>query len=91
MIIHPNPQGLLGGSWDLVSKVISTVIGAISTYKSIVTMFITLVTKSHDPLSTSNPPCSVRRPCERKPTPTSHYQQLVLAPVYAFDFALARA
>ena len=38
---------LLGGSWDLVSKVISTLIGVIS----IVTLIITLVTKSHDPLS----------------------------------------
>ena len=37
----------LGGSWDLVSKVISTSIGVIS----IVTLIITLVTKSHDPLS----------------------------------------
>ena len=26
-------QGVLGGSWDLVSKVISTLIGAISNYK----------------------------------------------------------
>ena len=38
---------LLGGSWDLVSKVISTLIGVIS----IVALIITLVTKSHDPLS----------------------------------------
>ena len=38
---------LLGGSWDLVSKVISTLIGVIG----IVTLIITLVTKSHDPLS----------------------------------------
>ena len=38
---------LLGGSWDLVSKVISTLIGVIS----IVTLIITIVTKSHDPLS----------------------------------------
>ena len=38
---------ILGGSWDLVSKVISTLIGVIS----IVTLIITLVTKSHDPLS----------------------------------------
>ena len=37
----------LGGSWDLVSKVISTLIGVIS----IVALIITLVTKSHDPLS----------------------------------------
>ena len=35
------------GSWDLVSKVISTLIGVIS----IVTLMITLVAKSHDPLS----------------------------------------
>ena len=39
---------LLGGSRDLVSKVISTLIGVIS----IVTLIITPVTKSHDPLST---------------------------------------
>ena len=38
---------ILGGSWDLVSKVISTLIGVIS----IVTLIITLVPKSHDPLS----------------------------------------
>ena len=41
---------VLGGSGDLVSKVISPLIGVISNY-SIVTLFITLVTKSHDPLS----------------------------------------
>ena len=28
-----NPPSLLGGSWDLVSKVISTLIGVISSYK----------------------------------------------------------
>ena len=39
---------LLGGSWDLVSTVISTLTGVMS----IVTLIITLVTKSHDPLST---------------------------------------
>ena len=39
--------GLLGGSWDLVSKVISTLIGVIS----IITFLITLVAKSHEPLS----------------------------------------
>ena len=38
----------LGGSWDLVSKVIRTLIGVISR----VTLTITRVTKSHDPLST---------------------------------------
>ena len=38
---------LLGGSWDLASKLISTLIGVLS----IVTLIITLVTKSHDPLS----------------------------------------
>ena len=36
-----------GGSWDLVSQVISTLIGVVS----IVALIITLVTKSHDPLS----------------------------------------
>ena len=40
---------LLGGSGDLVSKVISTLIGFISTYKC--SYLRTLVTKSHDPLS----------------------------------------
>ena len=44
-------EALLGGSWDLVSKVISTLIGVIS----IVTLTTTLVTKSHDPLSRSQP------------------------------------
>ena len=38
---------VLGGSWDLVSKVISPLIGVIS----IVTLLITLVTNSHDPPS----------------------------------------
>ena len=38
---------LLGGSWDLVSKVISTLNEVIS----IVTLIITIVTKSHDPSS----------------------------------------
>ena len=45
----PHTGILLGGSWDLVSKVISTLCGVIS----IVTLIITLVTKSHDPLSGS--------------------------------------
>ena len=38
---------VLGGSWDLISKVISTLSGVIS----VVTLIIALVTKSHDPLS----------------------------------------
>ena len=38
---------LLGGSWDLVSRVTSTLTGVIS----IVTLLISLVTKSHDPLN----------------------------------------
>ena len=38
---------ILKGPWDLVSKVITTLIGVIS----IVTLLITLVTKSHDLLS----------------------------------------
>ena len=41
---------VLKGSWDLVSRVISTLIEVIS----IVTLIITLITKSHDPLSSSN-------------------------------------
>ena len=31
--IVPPKEGLLGGSWDLVSKVISALIGVISSYK----------------------------------------------------------
>ena len=46
MVNLKTPTTLLGGSWDLVSKVISTLIGVIS----IVTLIMTLVTKSHDPL-----------------------------------------
>ena len=42
--------GVLEGSWDLVSMVISTLTGVISII-SIVTLIITLVAKSHDPLS----------------------------------------
>ena len=41
---------LLGGSWDLVSKVISTLIGVLTKYNYSY-LFITLITKSHDPLS----------------------------------------
>ena len=48
-LVAPEGHDILGGSWDLVSKVISTLIGVIS----IVTLLITLVTKSHDPLSRS--------------------------------------
>ena len=48
---------MLGGSWDLVSKVIITLIGVIS----IVTLIITLVTKSHDPLSVCVQRCTFRR------------------------------
>ena len=60
---------LLGGSWDLVSKVISTLIGVIS----IVTLIITLVAKSHDPLSKSivlspKPAPELRTPCARPET-----------------------
>ena len=46
MVPHDTRQ-VLGGSWDLVSKVISTLNEVIS----IVTLIITLVTKSHDPSS----------------------------------------
>ena len=38
-------------SWDLVRKDISTLVGVISNDKSIVTVFIRLVTKFDDPLS----------------------------------------
>ena len=44
MVPYPLFPRTLGGSWDSVSKVISTLIGVIS----IVTLIITLVTKSHD-------------------------------------------
>ena len=44
-------RALLGGSWDLVSRVISTLIGVISNIITIVTLLITLVTKSHAPPS----------------------------------------
>ena len=46
-------KGFLGSRrdiWDLVSKVIRTLIGVISSY-TIVALFITLITKSHDPPS----------------------------------------
>ena len=42
---------LLGGSWDLVSKVISALIG-VNVVISMVTLTISRVTKTHDPLST---------------------------------------
>ena len=60
--LHPRPtivhseQCKLGGSWDLVSKVISALIGVISNYKYTVTLIITLVKKSrdsHDTLSSA--------------------------------------
>ena len=41
-----DPLRLGGGSGDLVSRVISTLIGVISTYSYIVTLFLTSVTKS---------------------------------------------
>ena len=43
-------SSLLGGSWDLVSMVISTLRGVISNYKYTY-LLKTLVTKSHDNLS----------------------------------------
>ena len=45
-------EGLLGGSWDLVTRVISKVTVLITTYNP--NYSITLLTKSHDPVS-SNP------------------------------------
>ena len=50
MPLLPGRLGLLRGSWDLVSKVRSTLTGVIS----IVTLFITLLTKSRDPLSVAS-------------------------------------
>ena len=51
--LSPIDYGLLRASWDLISGVISTLIGVISRYNdiTIVTLLITLLTKSHDPLS----------------------------------------
>ena len=40
-------KGIIRDIWDLVSRVISTLIGVISA----VTFLLALVTKSHDPLS----------------------------------------
>ena len=45
-VCDPGP----GGSWDLVSKVISILVGIIHV-TTIVTLFITLVTTYHDPSS----------------------------------------
>ena len=42
---------LLGGSWGLVSRDISTLTGVISTYISSVTLLTTIVTKSPEALS----------------------------------------
>ena len=42
---------LLGGSWDLVSTAIGTLSGVMSNYKYSYLNILTLVTKSHDPLS----------------------------------------
>ena len=50
-MLDPSRKTLLGGSWDLVSKVISPLIGVIINCKYSYALFITLVTKSHDPLS----------------------------------------
>ena len=44
-------QSLLGGSWDLVNKVINKVTILITPVKAL----ITLLTKSHDPLSSMTP------------------------------------
>ena len=43
---------LLRGSWDLVRRVISTLVKVIGRYIYSVTLLITLLTKSPDPLST---------------------------------------
>ena len=44
---------ILGGSWDLVRKVISTLIGVISKCSYIYLPHLQLVTSSHDPRSTA--------------------------------------
>ena len=43
----------LGGSWDLVSTVISTLIGVISTYKCSYLNY-NPITKSHEPVSVAS-------------------------------------
>ena len=48
------PQELLGGSWNLVSKVISTLIGVISNCKYSYLMY-SLSYQSHDPTSMEGP------------------------------------
>ena len=52
---------LLGGSWDLVSTVTSTLIGAISKYKYSFLIY-NLSYKSHEPLSKSSSPKAVSAP-----------------------------
>ena len=47
------PPQLLAGSWNLVSKVISALLG-LQVNISIVTLLMTLLTKSHDPPSRRN-------------------------------------
>ena len=55
----PPPQTLLRGSWDLASRVTSTLIEVISRYNySYLTYNLTLLTKSPDPLS-MRPICQV--------------------------------
>ena len=49
-------QPPLGGSWDLVSKVISTLIGLIVTYNYSYLICSPNFSKSHDPLSRSHVP-----------------------------------
>ena len=44
-------EGIIRDIWDLVTRVVSTSVGVINFVISIVTLLITLVTKSHDPLS----------------------------------------
>ena len=44
-VMTPFLSVILGGSWDLVSEVVSI----LSRVRSMVTLFITLVTKSHEP------------------------------------------
>ena len=60
---------LLGGSWDLVSMVFSTSTGLISNIR-IVTLIITLVTTSHDPLSSRRHAAAAAPPPPPPPPPS---------------------
>ena len=68
---------LLGGSWDLVSMVFSTSTGLISNIR-IVTLIITLVTNSHDPLSSRRHAAAAAPPPPPPPPPLPSLLHLLL-------------